>query len=84
MGLSGGRNRIAGMTTTAITQRNTFAEAEVSDRLERIRDLVRLRNLFVAYKVDDADLRTCDAEIERHRRKIATLTRAAGQALRAA
>ena len=72
------------MTTTASIQRTTFAAAEVGDLLERVRDLVRLRRLFVSYGVEDTDLQACDAEIDRHRRRIAGLTRKASEALKAA
>lgn len=72
------------MTNTALIQRTTFATSEVADLLERVRDLVRLRRVFTAYGVEAADLRTCDAEIDRHRRRIARLTRTASEGLRAA
>ena len=72
------------MTTTASIQRTTFASSEVADLLERVRDLVRLRRVFVSYGVEQADLRTCDAEIDSHRRRIAGLTRTASESLKAA
>lgn len=72
------------MTTTEITQRSTRTGAEVEDRLDRVRDLVRLRRLFVDFGAEYADLEACDAEIDLQRRRIADLTRYGSEALKAA
>ncbi len=46
---------------------------EIEEELQHIRDLVRLRSIFERHGVAKDELRTYDAEIERHRRELAVL-----------
>jgi hypothetical protein len=59
-------------------------DREVASGLEHVRDLVCLRRIFADRGATDAELRVCDAEIDRYRRRIARLTRAAAESLKAA
>jgi hypothetical protein len=70
------------MTTATFTHRPV--ENEVAKGLEHVRDLVCLRRIFVDWGATEAELRVCDAEIDRHRRRLARLTLAAAEPLKAA
>jgi hypothetical protein len=75
------------MTTAALTTRGIShrpLDIEVATGLEHVRDLVCLRRIFAERGATDDELRVCDAEIDRYRRRIARLTRAASEPLKAA
>ena len=82
MRLSAGSAMMEGMTTATLSQRPV--DVEVATSLEHVRDLVSLRRIFVDRGVTDAELRVCDAEIDRYRRRIAKLTVAAAESFKAA
>ena len=70
------------MTISTLTSRPV--DVEVANGLEHVRDLVCLRRIFVDRGATDAELRVCDAEIDRYRRRIARLTLAAAESFKAA
>ena len=70
------------MTTATLSHRPV--DKEVATSLEHVRDLVSLRRIFVDRGITDAELRVCDAEIDRYRRRIAKLTVAAAEPYKAA
>ena len=72
------------MTVIEHTHLQGRAGAELEDRLDRIRDLVRLRRLFIVFGAKGADIEACNAEIDDQRRRIADLARYGSESLRAA
>jgi hypothetical protein len=72
------------MTTATAPASYRPVDIEVEHSLEHVRDLISLRRIFAERGVSDAELQVCDAEIDRHRQRIARLSLAAAERLKAA